>query len=423
MHIHVPRATAGVGRPVLTRINLALATFEGEVAPRHRAPWGFSPVSLALSTLIYEWRRYMAAVIALAFSGLLVLAEVGLFVGIGKSFTATIDRSPADIMVLAPKSESLINGNSGLPRRVMPLLYMDPQVIQVAPTEGQGSLFQNISKDPKAKKKREFVQILAVDLQPGSVTWPRDFTQDMRVGLSEPYSVGIDQTTLPRLGVNLGDKAIMSGHVVKVTVVLHNYANVNQPMVVMSRDTLRMLGLGPSGDRTGPLMVQIRDPSKAVQVRDELNRLGKGDFRAWTRAELAAANDKALMKDDIIGLMMNFTIALGFFIGVGITWQTLRGAILANIKEFASLRALGVSVGSLRQIVLELSFWVGVVGLATTGLLVWGVSLLGKAGGVPMSFPPEYIAMAVVLLMLISLGSGMLSLGVLKKSQPADLLR
>ena len=408
---------------VLTRINLALATFEGEVAPRHRAPWGFSPVSLALSTLIYEWRRYMAAVIALAFSGLLVLAEVGLFVGIGKSFTATIDRSPADIMVLAPKSESLINGNSGLPRRVMPLLYMDPQVIQVAPTEGQGSLFQNISKDPKAKKKREFVQILAVDLQPGSVTWPRDFSQDMRVGLSEPYSVGIDQTTLPRLGVNLGDKAIMSGHVVKVTVVLHNYANVNQPMVVMSRDTLRMLGLGPSGDRTGPLMVQIRDPSKAVQVRDELNRLGKGDFRAWTRAELAAANDKALMKDDIIGLMMNFTIALGFFIGVGITWQTLRGAILANIKEFASLRALGVSVGSLRQIVLELSFWVGVVGLATTGLLVWGVSLLGKAGGVPMSFPPEYIAMAVVLLMLISLGSGMLSLGVLKKSQPADLLR
>ena len=408
---------------VLTRINLALATFEGEVAPRHRAPWGFSPVSLALSTLIYEWRRYMAAVIALAFSGLLVLAEVGLFVGIGKSFTATIDRSPADIMVLAPKSESLINGNSGLPRRVMPLLYMDPQVIQVAPTEGQGSLFQNISKDPKAKKKREFVQILAVDLQPGSVTWPRDFSQDMRVGLSEPYSVGIDQTTLPRLGVNLGDKAIMSGHVVKVTVVLHNYANVNQPMVVMSRDTLRMLGLGPSGDRTGPLMVQIRDPSKAVQVRDELNRLGKGDFRAWTRAELAAANDKALMKDDIIGLMMNFTIALGFFIGVGITWQTLRGAILANIKEFASLRALGVSVGSLRVIVLELSFWVGVVGLATTALLVWGVSLLGKAGGVPMSFPPEYIAMAVVLLMLISLGSGMLSLGVLKKSQPADLLR
>ena len=41
-------------------------------------------MSLALATLIYEWRRYMAAVIALAFSGLLILAQVGMFTGIVK---------------------------------------------------------------------------------------------------------------------------------------------------------------------------------------------------------------------------------------------------------------------------------------------------------------------------------------------------
>ena len=39
-------------------------------------------MSLALATLIYEWRRYLAAVIALAFSGLLILAQVGMFTGI-----------------------------------------------------------------------------------------------------------------------------------------------------------------------------------------------------------------------------------------------------------------------------------------------------------------------------------------------------
>ena len=380
-------------------------------------------MSLALSTLIYEWRRYMAAVIALAFSGLLILAEVGMFVGIGKSFTATIDRSPAEIIVMGPKSESLINGGSGLPRRFMPMLFLDPDVMQVADLDGNGANFRNIATDKTAKKKQTGVQIMAVDLQPGAVTWPNDYGEDIRAGLSEPYSVAIDETTLPRLGVKLGDKAIMNGHVIKVGAILHNYANVSQPMVVMSRDSLRLLGLASTGDRVGPLMVKIRDPSRALIVRDQLNLMGKGDYRAWTRQDLAKANDKSLMKEQIIGLMMNFTIALGFFIGVGITWQTLRGAILANIKEFASLRALGVSVGSLRKIVLELSFWVGVVGLAATGVFVWGVAKLGEAGGVPMDFPLDYIAMVVVLLMLIALGSGMLSLGVLKKSQPADLLR
>jgi putative ABC transport system permease protein len=108
---------------------------------------------------------------------------------------------------------------------------------------------------------------------------------------------------------------------------------------------------------------------------------------------------------------------------VGITWQTLRGAILANIKEFASLRALGVSMGSLRLVVVELSVWVGLAGLAMTGLMILGVDALAKAGGVPMAYHLDQVAMTSVLLLAISVGSGLLSLGVLKKSQPADLLR
>jgi putative ABC transport system permease protein len=380
-------------------------------------------VSLALSTLIFEWRRYLAAVIALAFSGLLILAEVGMFVGIGKSFTATIDRSPADIIVMAPKAESLINDSSGLPRRVMPLVYLDPEVMQVKDLAGTGGMFRTYPNAKVKKVQMKWVQMMAVDLEPGAVTWPTDYGPEIRQALSEPYAVAIDETTMPQLGVKVGDRAILNGHTVRVAVALHNYANVSQPMVITSRDTLRMVRNGPEGDRTGPLMVKIRHPDRALQVKDELNRIGHGRFRAWTREELARANDKALMKEQIIGIMMNFTIALGFFIGVGITWQTLRGAILANIKEFASLRALGVSMGSLRKVVFELAFWVGVVGLVATGLFVWGVSALGKAGGVPMAFPLEYILMAVVLLMLIALGSGLLSLGVLKKSQPADLLR
>ena len=378
-------------------------------------------MSLALSTLIYEWRRYLAAVIALAFSGLLILAEVGMFVGIGKSFTATIDRSPADIMVTAPHSESLMNGDSSLPRRVMPLLYLDPEVVQVADMAGSGAAFRNFPR-PGEKVKQDYVQLMAVDLQPGAVTWPTDYGPDIREALSAPFSVVLDESALKQLGVRLGDKAILNGHIVRIRGLLHNYANINRPMLILSRDTLTLLQ-APDPARSGALMVRIRDPKRAVEVRDQLNVMGKGSFRAWTRNELARANDSALMKEQVIGVMMNFTIILGVFIGVGITWQTLRGAILANIKEFASLRALGVSVGSLRRIVLELAFWVGVVGLLTTAVFVWGVAQLGKAGGVPMSFPASYIVGAIALLMFIALGSGMLSLGILKKSQPADLLR
>ncbi|MBI1686065.1 ABC transporter permease [Caulobacter hibisci] len=395
-------------------------------------------MSLALATLLYEWRRYMAAVVALAFSGLLVLAQVGMFVGIGKGFTAQIDRARADIMVLGPGAKALFGGPSGLPRRMIPLVYSHPEVIQVAPLDGSGGRFQNIlSPEQQAKaearakrgekggggRKTEFVNVTVIDAIPGYVTVPTDYSNDMIEALRRPYSVAIDQTALKRLGVKKGDKAIYNGKTITIGVVTTGYPNIIQPTLVMSRDTLRMLGEADTGQRVGPLMVSIRDPARAEIVAAQLNKKADGKFRAWTRQELADANSGAMLEDQIIGIMLGFSAFLGLLIGVAITWQTLRGAIMANIKEFASLRALGVSMGDLRNIVMELSFWVGIVGVLAAGLLTWLVSLLATAGGVPMYFPPVLIAIVAVFLVVIAMLSGFLSLGVLKNSQPADLLR
>ncbi|MHB8285145.1 MAG: ABC transporter permease [Caulobacteraceae bacterium] len=379
-------------------------------------------MSLALSTVIYEWRRYLAAVVALAFSGVLILAQVGMFMGMGKAFTATIDRSRADIFVLAPKANSLIGGPSGLPRRIEPLVYMDPEVVEVADMADNDAPFANQPKDGKPRK-REWSQIESVDTEPGALTLPVDFTEDVRQALEEPYAVAIDQTALARLGVKLGDTASLNNKTVYVRAILHGYPNLNQPSVVVSRQTFRLLKLISNEQRTGPLMVHIRDPARAEIVRDHLNAISKGDYRAWTKAELSLANDQEMMHNQIIGVMLGFSVFLGALIGIGITSQTLRGAILANIKEFASLRALGVSMGSLRTVVVELSVWVGVAGLIMTGLMLAGVSFLAKAGGVPMAFQLGQIIMTGLLLLAISVGSGIMSLGVLKKSQPADLLR
>jgi putative ABC transport system permease protein len=382
-------------------------------------------MSLALSTLIYEWRRYTAAIVALAFSGLLILAEIGMFTGLVRGITATIDRSSADIMIMGPKVNSLVNSGpgSGVPKRITPTIYMNPNVTEVEPLSGNGGMWINTPK-PGEKRKTEFVQIWAIDTRAGSVSIPTDYTEATRIALEEPFAVAIDESTLGRLGVKLGDTATLNKHSVHVRAILHGYPSIDQASVVMSKDTLRMLGMDdPKSPNDGPLLVRIKDPSKAVQVRDQLNATSHGEYRAWTRAELSKANEGALMKEQVIGIFLTFSVFLGFLIGVGITSQTLRGAILASIKEFASLRALGVSMGSLRRIVLELSFWVGMVGLVATGLFTWGIYLLGARFNVPMGFPLSWIVGVSILLTVISLFSGVLSLGVLKKSQPADLLR
>jgi len=379
-------------------------------------------MSLALQTLIYEWRRYMAAIVALSFAGLLVLAFVGLFMGIGKAFTATIDRSPAHIMILGPKAEALFNGGAGVPRRIMPQIYMHPEVVEVSNLDGSGALWQNQPKD-KQKVKREFVQTMVVDPDVGAVTMPVDFTEETRLALTEPYAVAMDVTALARLGVQKGDKAMLNGRTVKVKAVITGYPNMMQPMVITSRQTAKLIGLTDEGPRVGPLMVKIRDPARAETVRDQLNAVNGGLYRAWTREELGEANQQSLLKESFIIVILGFALVIGAIVGVVITWQTLRGAIFANIKEFASLRALGVSMGSLRKVVMELSFWVGIAGLFVCALLTWAVAMLAQMGGLPMSFPMWSVITVAILLLVVAILSGMLSLGVLKQSQPADLLR
>jgi putative ABC transport system permease protein len=181
--------------------------------------------------------------------------------------------------------------------------------------------------------------------------------------------------------------------------------------------------MAPPSSRTGPLLVQVRDPSKAEDVRDQLNAISHGAYKAWTREELSKANETSLLKEGFIALILFFSLIMGAIIGLVITWQTLRGAILANIKEFAALRALGVSMGSLRGLVVELSFWVGIAGLGVTFLLVSGVAMLAARFGLPMAFPLPIVITVAIFLMIIAILSGFLSMGILKKSQPADLLR
>lgn len=378
-------------------------------------------MSLALSTLLYEWRRYLAAVIALAVAGLLVLAMTGMFMGMAKSFTATVDKSPAQIIILPPQADGIF-GDSGQPRRMIPLVYQHPEVAEVQPMIMNWAFWSNFPKDGQPPKG-DGVRVVVVDPVKGATTLPSDFSDETIQALQEPFAVVLDRSSLGKLGVQVGDKAKMNGRTVTVAGVVDGYPNMFNTQVFTSFQTAKLIYVYDDGPRIGPLLVKLKDPTRVKEVAAELTAIGNGQFKAWTREELSASSQRGIMKEGGISIMIGFMALVGIFIGIVITWQTLQGAIMANIKEFASLRALGVSMGSLRLIIMELSFWVGIAGLILTTILVAGVGALAKWGGVPMDFPLFVDIPVGIGLMIIAILSGLFSLGVLKKSQPADLLR
>jgi cytochrome c biogenesis protein CcdA len=70
-----------------------------------------------------------------------------------------------------------------------------------------------------------------------------------------------------------------------------------------------------------------------------------------------------------------------------------------------------------------MSMWAGVAGIFVAGLLTWFTTVAAGAAGLPLVVRPQPALMICVMLMAIAIVSGALAMGVLKHSQPADLLR
>ena len=380
-------------------------------------------MSLALATLIHEWRRYLAAVLALAFSGVLILTMVGLMVSLVQSLTSTLVNSQADLVIMPPRMESMIGSfDILLPRRIAPRIYLSPDVEGLGSWEQSGASWQNIP-GPGRPLRQVYVRVSVVDPGPGSVTLPRDFEETTRAALEAPLSVVVDESALESLGSRVGETVLLNGRTTLVGAAVRGYGSIDAPNVFVSRDNMIQLGLMGDTDQTGPLLVRLKDSASAERARDDLNARAKGDYRAWRVSDLARANEFAFLQQQIVGVFLIFSVLLSLLIGTGITSQTLRGAIASNIREFASLRALGVSMSALRGVVMELALWVGIAGLAATAVLMGGVIGLASLMNLSLSLNLPVIASVVVLLMGISLVSGFLSLDALSRSQPAELLR
>jgi putative ABC transport system permease protein len=382
-------------------------------------------MSLALATLLFEWRRYMAAVVALGLSGMMVLVILGLLSGIIHSEFATTERSRADLFILPAKVTSMVNANPTLPARVQPQIFLNPHVVEVRSLESYFGAWVGAA-GPGRPQVQKFLNIWAIDPIAGAVTLPRDYTEDQRIALMEPGAIAVDATNLAALGVKLGDSASINGHVVRVRAILHNYQSIDGIAITASRDTARLLArasaVSATGE-TGPLMVRIDDPAAAPLVRDQLDAAAHGAYRAWTKAQFDRANEDAVLSQQIIGVLMVFLTSMAGLIGVGITSQTLRSAVLSNIREFASLRALGISMGALRLIVVEIAFWAGLAGVALAGLITWAMVVAAGGAGLPLVIRLQPALLTGAMLMVIAVVSGAMAMGVLKHSQPADLLR
>lgn len=375
-------------------------------------------VSLARAMLWYEWRRFLPAGCAVAFAGLLVLIQLALLLGLFSTVSVYIDQSSADLWVGFPKSES-IDIARNIPSQSEVFLRMHPDVVRVDHFNWSLGDWRRASGAPVS------CALVGVDTDARSLTFSRLLTPRHRRLLDEPGAVLIDQSDMSKLGATIGGWAEINGRRVKVVGTVDGMRSIGSANVIMSRATNRLIDPAMrKGDMSAWLLVQLRDASRAEEVRRALTPSGSlQPYRIWTSSELSTQSQLYWLLESGSGVGFLFSSALGLIVGIVIASQTLMATVVSALREYAVLRALGVSFVRLGRVVIEQACWVGLFGVMTTLAITAVLVKVAEAGNVALVVPAWGLAVTSAALLLVAVVSGLSALNALRQSDPAILLR
>ena len=376
-------------------------------------------VALARKTLIYEWRRFLPAILAVGFAGLLQLLQAALVLGIFGSASVYITGSSGDLWAGYPGTQSVNLGRS-IDAGVEMRLRMDPAVTAVEP-------FHWVDADWRGPSDTGGVSVFVsgIDARPGGMLFAHALPLALRARLNEPDAVIVDKADLDSLGVKVGDSAVINGHRVRVVGVSDGLRALGGVNVVASLATAATLDTDPANaNRMTYFVAKLRDPSSADEVAARLRgNTAFGPYDVWTAQDFARRSQLYWMFDTGAGAGVLFLAGIVFLVGAVITSQTLVAAVIGSVREYATLNALGVGVGALRKVVMEQAFWVGALGLLGSMVLGFLTLVIARSRSVPVALDPWTTVACLALGMGLAIVSGLAAMRSLRRADPATLLR
>lgn len=374
-------------------------------------------VQLATYTAALLWherQRFLAAMLGVTVSAVLISLQWGVVLGIFATTSLPIDHCRADLWIGARAVPSVDAGRrisqSHLARLAVqpgvefPEIYLLDYAAWVKPDNG-----------------KEVCLVIGARLADEGVGAVEELTPDLRARLGEPDTVVVDEADRARLGIDAaGAVGEVNGHRVRVVGLVRGLRSINPPYVFCSLGTARHLLAIPPDEATY-LLARCPDPAMAADVVRHLREHPK--LSAFTRDEFSRKTRWHWLLKTNAGTITLFTAVLALLVGIVITSQTLYGATVTLLKEYAILRALGITRARIGAYVLTQSLGVGVAGALLALPIVLALTRVAGWLGLAIELPVWLAASVLTLTGLLAVFAGLVTLRALRRMDPITLLR
>ena len=313
-------------------------------------------LTLASRNLFHDTLRFVATMVGIVFSVVLVLVQMGLFFGFGHMVTTMIDHAATDLWVV-PKNVKCFEDPSLIDLKLRNKIATLDGVATVVP------LVIGFSDWRLESGEMTPVFVVGSDLRDGAMQ-PWDLVEGNVQALSQGFSVAVDRSYFDRLGVTgIGSQAEIRGKKVKVVALTDGIRSfTTTPYIFVDAKNARGF-TGTPGDRASDLLVRLKpDADRGTVVQAIRGQIG--DAEVLTTDEFRKRSRSFWLFGTGAGAALFAGALLGVIVGTVIVAQTLYSSTKDHLNEFATLRAMGSSNGYIYHVIIYQALVNAVVGFA-----------------------------------------------------------
>lgn len=382
---------------------------------QRRTPLGWLQLS-------HDKGRMLVATAGIAFADILMFMQFGFQNALYSSNTRLHQVLDADIVLISPQAQNLIN-LSDFPRR---RLY---QAMNVPGVESADVFYAKVArwKNPQTREKSS---ILVIGFNPERPAFDLPELKQNTGNIKLPDTVLFDQGsrgTYKEAIAEIQQGKTVTTEIDRRTITISGLFNVGASFAadgsIMTSDQ-NFLRLFPKQEASSinAGLIYLKAGADPVQVQTALKAYLPNDVKVLTKTEFIEFEKQYWFNNTAIGFVFNIGVAMGFMVGVIIVYQVLSTDVSDHLAEYATFKAMGYRSMYLLSIVFEEALILSLLGfLPGVGISVGLYSLTRKATNLPMYMTLIRAFMVLSLTLIMCLISGTIATRKLQAADPADI--
>jgi putative ABC transport system permease protein len=370
---------------------------------------------LAQRNLFHDKVRLAVTLTGIVFSVVLIVVQLGLFIGFTTATSNLVDHSGSDLWITSKNVPYVEQG----------VAFSERKLYQVRAVPGIADAQKIIARFTQWKRhdgRQESVQIVGINVN-DSLERPWNLVEGHVEDLKSPDAVILDELYKQKLGVTrVGEVFEIGGHRARVAGFTRGIRSFTTSPYVFTSFKNAQNFAGLREDQTLFILVKLVPGANREQVRRVLiDRVA--DVDVLTSTQFSHMTTFYWMFTTGAGVAVLIAAVLGLIVGFVVVAQTIYATTMDHIREYGTLKAMGAPNRYVYKVIMEqaaISAVIGyVLGMVVSAFVVHGSQ---KSGAAILMPAPMAVGM-FFLTLFMCVGAALVSINKVTQIDPAMVFK